>query len=278
MALAMGYSSIVSCPVAGRNLVLFYNVDTGATLVGALHGQATLTVLKTYTFSKGWTQVVWSSGRVLFYNEYTGLAAIGAFDVTGAFTQSASLPPNVLGPGWVNVVSAADNVWLHRLEQGWDIVGRLTPTGIANVSQDAAWHWRDGRAWMVAERDIVVSFSVDYRVDATIGILRLDHDGGLHGLYPYSQSDPNWTTVLPSNGFLLYYDDGVGGGKIVEPDGYKYDLDRLPWTPATISSSWTHLTAIGQAILFYAQYDGSAAVGSIGLGGVFSGETALTVV
>ena len=258
-------------------MILFYNSDTGASVVASLHGLATLTILRKYTFSAGWTHVVWSNGRVLFYNEWNGAAAIGRFDVNGAWTQTAVLPGNVLKPGWVDILSVGHHLWFHQLAQGWDLIGKLTDTGVVADSGTGFWHWRDGRVIMVAERDVIVSFSVSYRESAFIGFVRIDSDGNFRGLYPNSQTDPDWSVVLLSNGHILYYDDGVGGGKIIDPDGYKYDIDSLPSTAAAISSAWTHLVAVGQYILFYAQYNGSAAVGSIQPGGIFSGETKLAV-
>ena len=276
MELGSGFSTIVSCPVAGRNVLLFYNINTGAMVIASLYGKATLTVLHKYTFSPGWTHVVWSNGRVLFYNEYNGVAAIGSINPRGwVFTQTAVLPGNVLGPGWVDILSAGNHLWFHRLQEGWDLIARLTSTAV--VAESRTWHWEEGRVIMVAERDIVAGYSVDYRKRASISFVRIGYDGGFYGLYPWSETDPDWSTILLSNGFILYYDDGVGGGKIIDPDGYRYWIDDLPSTPANIGTAWTHLVAVGIYILFYAEYNGTAATGSIGPGGEFSGETKLTI-
>jgi hypothetical protein len=72
----------------------------------------------------------------------------------------------------------------------------------------------------------------------------------------------------------MYYDEGTGGGKIVNgsPD---YWLEYLPWTSAAISPLWSHVIPVGARLLFYAQYDGDARVGAILPNGQFSGETKL---
>ena len=72
---------------------------------------------------------------------------------------------------------------------------------------------------------MTATYNVDYRMSATLAISWRNTDGGrfwdLNQLVPCqivtrTDWDPNWTDLVLSNGFALFYDWAVGGGQVLD--------------------------------------------------------------
>lgn len=291
MELAAGWTTIVGCPVGGRDVILFYDEQSGKTQTAYIDWTGKGVPLKTFGLSPGWSQIAFCNGRLLFFNESTGVAAIATIGRDGAFHQNAVLTtfggdyadrPNPIGRGLANIISDGHHLFISREKES--LVCRITPPYIgegdgqnfsALIIRVLSSYPEDQGPWynlIVAGSGMLVGYSSAYRLSANIWFGWIDAGGDMHTLYPISESDPNWMTIVVSNGFLMFYDSGVGGGKIVtaSPD---YWLEDLPWKSAAISPNWSHLVPVGARLLFYAQYNGDARVGHITPNGDFSGET-----
>jgi hypothetical protein len=272
MELAPGWTTIVACPVGGRDVVLFYDSETGRALTAYIDLTGVGIPLKTFTLSPGWSHIAFCNRRLLFFNESNGLATVATIERDGAFAQKVYATTS-LDPGWADIVS--DGHYLRIRRDDSDSIYTLGPGDfypLVKFVRGDSW-LNPERGTTVAGCDLIAHYDVDYRNWASFWLRWIDADGKWHGRASI-RVDPNWTTVVLSNGYLLFYDEGAGGGKIViaSPDDW---LDDLPWTSAAISPLWSHIIPIGTRLLFYAQYNGDARIGYISHDGEFSGEARL---
>lgn len=277
MELAPGWTTIVACPVGGRDVVLFYDQLTGNALTVYIDLAGVGIPLRTFTLSPGWSNIVFCNRYLLFFNDSTGVAAIGNIRRDGWFEQSAAVAP--LGPGRAIIVSDAHHLLIGRGDTELvcrlvdDKLGRNPKIKILGQHRLSLYASFWNAIW-VAGREMIVAYSVSYREEASYLFMWIDAAAETQVLQPWTETDPNWTTIVLSNGYILFYDEGIGGGKIVtgSPD---YILDYEPWRPANIQANWSHIIPVGTRLLFYAQYNGLVRLGHISPDGEFSGEIKL---
>ena len=280
MELAPGWQIIVGCPVGGRDIVLFYDSLTGNGLTAYIESTNVGVPLKAFTLSPGWTHIAFCNRRLLFFNEHNGVANIGTIQRNGEVLQSAVA--EFLGPGPAVIFSDGHYLAIERVDMEFPeyttrLMCTLTPPAFfgappkLKIVHKIEFTHGDWGYQFVAERDLIVAYYSNYRLWADIHFRFIDMDGNQRGVGG-GEIDPDYHTVILSNGYLLFYDNGVGAGKIVSPDGL---LKSQPGKFAAIQPYWSHLIAVGPRILFYSEHNGKARVGYISPNGEFSGETHL---
>jgi hypothetical protein len=212
---------------APARLFLYSSIwQSGATEL--LNSGATVTAQRTYGSGAfgSWTHVVGCGSQIFFYNIYTGAAALGAVDATGAFTTTFYHAGPYFAAGWDTVTYHNGRLFFYDKETGQLIVGQLMTNG--TFSTALGWQGYIGTGWT-------------HIVDAGNSVLFYNKSTG---------------AGMVADVIIL---TAPGGGPFGTPAGTVLDS----WTFPAFSSGWTHITNTGNGLLFYNATTGVAVMGDI---------------
>jgi len=280
MKLATNWSHIVHYPVADRDLLLFYNFDTGTTQSAALEPSGRLTSGPVRHFAAGWSHIVRCDRLLFFYNEVTGNTAAGTLDSDGDFEQ-LDLGGAAPGAGWRLVLGGQDQILCMATNGHWQrgSIGNVavkSPSGYAYLSLELS-PWRSGdstfrsfpQAYAIGRDNVCCLYFADARVSSSLSIYALwltDHLLAHVGAWEGGDLDTEFEILVANNAQLLGYAIYDGHAAVTRfPDfGFYSDPYRRQaarFTPLQLSSGWTDIVSVGWRLLFYASYSGDAMLG-----------------
>lgn len=192
-------------PIDNSGQVIYYNSQTGKSVIGRVDASGNYADLKAYTtWMAGWDQIVpLGQSYVLFYQKSSGLTTLGRVATDGTYTDIQS--SRTLGAGWTHVVSAGANLILYyKAGTGTGGVARvnITDGSIALLKVYTTFN----PAWthiVGLDNNILLFYQ---RGSSTALTLRVHSDGVLEQLKVFTNWSTIWDHLVPgTNGTVLQY-------------------------------------------------------------------------
>ena len=228
--------------VAMGTNIFFYSSRTGAGAVGDIDDAGNFTTLRGFPegffyhygdivdpiagrIRGGWSHITYHEGYLLFYDKVDGRAEIGRADASG-YRTIMSYPRGTFGTGWTTIASTESKLLFYNANTGVAVVGDWNKSTNPLSFTDLKTYYNFSTGWT----HIV--------------------DGGLH------QGRPVGT---------LLYNTNTGSYTVGDIDeaGNLTMRTSTRWGYSTLGQGWTHITRVGQGLLFYNQWDGQLAVGHL---------------
>lgn len=217
------------------NDVLYYNAHSGVLQLGVVDAGGTPRLVQNFgaTFGRGWTHIVAHKAYWFFYNQVTGLAAVGNFQ-NGQFRQYNTWTG--FSPGWTSIVSTPNGLVFYNASNGTGAVG----------------DWR------------IVSGGTGFGYVVRVDFLQLSS-------YPAGHLSTGWTHIVNTNNGVMFY-NAANGLTVMTDILTNGTISTRGNSVQTIRAGWTAITADNQSIMFYDSSTGDVSIGRIrGFGVGFEG-------
>lgn len=190
-------------PVDNTGQVVFYNKQTGKSVIGRVDASGNYADLKAYTtWATNWSQIVpLGQGYIFFYNTTSGLTTLGRVTDDGTYTDVQSSLS--LGPGWTNVVPAGNNLILfYKAGSNSGGIARVNPNGSISILKVYTTFYADWTNVTGLDNGVVIFYQTS---TGLVSALSVDSDGNLINQKQYNKVKFSDRVVPSIDGRVLFY-------------------------------------------------------------------------